>query len=243
MKPEQFVKQLQAALPAGLRSVVLFGSAAAGDHVAGKSDYNVLIVADRLGVPELTALAGAVGAWEAAGNRPPLCFTPAELAQSARAFPIEWLDLQQWHTVLLGEDPLAAVRVNRADLGLAIERELKGKLLHLRQRYLATRGAPKAVLRLLEASLSTFLVLGRAALRLYEPEVPAQKIEALKRLAAQVPFDPDVFLTVQALKEGRLKARAVSAPALFAAYLDRVERIVAAVDQRVTTPAKGEQPS
>ena len=106
-----------------------------------------------------------------------------------------------------------------------------------------TRGAPKAVLRLLEASLSTFLVLGRAALRLYEPEVPAQKIEALKRLAAQVPFDPDVFLTVQALKEGRLKARAVSAPALFAAYLDRVERIVAAVDQRVTTPAKGEQPS
>ena len=238
MKPEQFVKQLQAVMPVGLRSVVLYGSAAAGDHVSGKSDYNVLIVADRFGVPELMAMAKVAGKWASAGNRPPLCFTPEELARSADAFPIELLDMQQWHTVLLGEDPLAAVRVNREQLSLELERELKGKLLHLRERYLSIQGNSKAVVQLLEASLSTFLVLFRAALRLYEPDVPAQKIEALKRLAAHMQFDPQVFLTVQDVKAGRLKPRGVAAQDLFTAYLSRVEQIVEAVDRRLYKPAQ-----
>ena len=53
MKPEQLVEQLKRALPASLRSVVLYGSAAAGDHVAGKSDFNILVVAERY--PDLKA--------------------------------------------------------------------------------------------------------------------------------------------------------------------------------------------
>ena len=42
MKLEELVRQLQLAYGTGLQSVVLFGSAVAGEHNPKKSDYNVL---------------------------------------------------------------------------------------------------------------------------------------------------------------------------------------------------------
>ena len=56
---------------------MLYGSAVAGDFVAGTSNYNVLVVLDRLGLAELNALAKPVLRWAKAGHRPPLLFTPS----------------------------------------------------------------------------------------------------------------------------------------------------------------------
>jgi len=233
MTPEQLTERLKQAMPSGLRSVVLYGSAAAGDHLPGRSEYNVLVVADRLGVAELDALAGPARAWAKAGHRPPLLFTPAQLAASADAFPIEILDIQQSHRILFGEDPVAGIRVKPEHLRLELERELKGKLLALRESYLLACGKARRVLDLLTASLSAFLVLFRASLRLYQDDVPAHKLEALRALARHVGFDPKVFLTVQALKEGRLESKAVEADALFAQYLGTIEEVADAVDRRL----------
>jgi len=57
MKLDELVRQLQLAYGAGLRSVVLFGSAVAGEHKAGKSDYNVLVIVDSLPLDRLRAVA------------------------------------------------------------------------------------------------------------------------------------------------------------------------------------------
>ena len=233
MTPEQLTERLREVMPSGLRSVVLYGSAAAGDHVPGRSDYNVLVVADRLAAAELGALAAPARAWAKAGYRPPLLFTPAELAASADAFPIELLDIQESHKILFGEDPLAGVRVKPEHLRLELERELKAKLLALRESYLLACGKARRVLDLLTASLSAFLVLFRASLRLYQDDVPTHKLEALRALARHVGFDPKVFLTVQELKEGRLKPKAVAADALFEQYLRTIEEVADAVDHRL----------
>jgi len=233
MTPDQFAKRIEKAMPTGLRSVVLYGSAAAGDHVPGRSDYNVLLVADRLGPDEMKALSGPARAWARAGNRPPLLFTAEQLQTSADAFPIELLDIKQSRRVLWGEDLLAAIPVRPEHLRLQVERELKGKLLYLRERYVLAAGRPRAVFNLLTSSLSTFQVLFRGALRLWQQEVPARKHEAVEALAARVGFDPQPFAIVRALKERRLKARGLNAEALFADYLNGIEQVVRAVDRRV----------
>jgi len=233
MTPEQLTEQLKRALPDGLRAVVLYGSAAAGDHVAGRSDYNVLIVADRLGLAELDALAAPARAWAKAGHRPPLLFTPKQLAASADSFPIEILDIQQSHKLLFGEDPLAGVAVDPEHVRLELERELKAKLLHLRESYLLAAGRAGRVLGLLTVSLSTFLVLFRAALRLYQTDVPTQKLDAARALAAHISFDPQVFLTVQELKAGRLKPRDVAARELAEDYFRTIEQVIDTVDRRL----------
>jgi hypothetical protein len=237
MTPEELTQRLRQAMPSGLRAVVLYGSAAAGDHLPGKSDYNVLVVADRLGPAELAALAAPSRAWAKAGYRPPLLFTPAELAGSADSFPIELMDIKQSHRILFGEDPLAGMAVSLDCLRVALERELKAKLLSVREQFLLTGGKPRQVVDLMTASLSGLLVLFRAALRLYQDDVPVQKVEALHALAGRVGFDPQVFLTVQALKEGRTRPREVAADSLFATYLKTVEDIVTAVDRYLHRPS------
>jgi hypothetical protein len=233
MTPEQLTERLKQAMPSGLRAAVLYGSAAAGDHVPGRSDYNVLVVADRLGPAELAALSAPARDWAKAGYRPPLLFTPEELAGSADSFPIELMDIKQCHRMLFGDDPLASITVGHEPLRVAVERELKAKLLSLREGCLLTGAKPRRVLDLMTASLSGLLVLFRAALRLYQADVPVRKVEAMQALAGHVGFDGQVFLTVQAIKEGRTRPGDVAADDLFETYLRTVEEIVAAVDRHL----------
>jgi len=237
MTPEELVERLKHTLPSGLRSVVLYGSAAAGDHLARRSDYNVLVVAACLGLAELEALAQPVAAWTRAGNRPPILFTPTELAGSTDSFPIELWDMKQSRKILFGDDPLAELEVKTEHLRLQLERELKGKLLDLREAYLLTRGKPLRVRKLMIESLPSFLVLCRAALRLFQDDVPPRKLEALGALAQHCEFDARVFSTIQEMREKHAyvwwRVDAAATRALFESYLSTIGRVIEAVDCRI----------
>jgi hypothetical protein len=233
MTPEELVEQLQKAIPGRLCSAVLYGSAAAGDFVAGTSNYNVLLVVDRLGVAELDLLSKPALQWAKAGNRPPLLFTPGQLNASADVFPIELLDIRQSHRVLFGEDPLAEISIRPEHLRLQLERELKEKLLALREQYLLTGGKPRRVLELLTSSLAGFLVLFRAVLRLFQEDVPAHKVEALQLLAKHIAFDPRPLVEVDNLRHRRRKPRDVIPQVLFESFLTSIEQVVDAVDRHL----------
>lgn len=233
MTPEELVEQLGKALPGKLQSAVLYGSAAAGDFVRGASDYNVLVVTDRLGTAELTALSKPALQWAKAGHRPPLMFTPAELKASADTFPIELLDIRQSHRVLYGDDPLTDMTIRRDHLRLQLERELKTRLLALREQYLLTAGKPRRVAAVLTASLAGVLVLFRAALRLFREDAPASKLEALRALTGHIPFDPQPLVEVHELKHRRRKLREISPLALFESYLKAIEQVSEAVDRHL----------
>jgi len=59
MTLEELVSQLRAAYGTALRSIVLYGSAAAGEHIPKRSDYNVLVIVDSLDSGRLTAASAA----------------------------------------------------------------------------------------------------------------------------------------------------------------------------------------
>jgi len=233
MKPEQLLSQLQTALGGGMRSVILYGSAAAGDYVGKRSNYNVLVVAERLGVKEMTALSKPSLAWQKAGNPPPLFFTLERLRKSADVFPIELMDMRDSRKVLYGEDVIGEVEIHPENLRLVLERELKSHLIRLRDAFIRTEGKPKRVADLLVESLSTTLVLFRAALRLFEDPVPALKIAALERIAVHLRFDHEIFEKVEAIKEGRSREGDVDALLLFERYLATIEVVVDAVDEHI----------
>jgi predicted nucleotidyltransferase len=231
--PEQLVDKLKVFCPTGIRAIILYGSAVAGDHVGKRSDYNVLVVMDKLGVEELKRFVGPTEQWVKAGNHSPLLFTLDGLKESADVFPIEIADIKDSHRILYGEDVVSGIELSEQNLRHQIEHELKGKVIHLRERYLATGGKPKLIVDLMMSSLSSFLVLFRAALRLYQEEVPTTKLEAVKRLSAKLQFDPGVFETVEALKAGKKKAKEVDADELFDRYLATIENVVTAVDRHL----------
>ena len=48
MTLDELVSQLRAAYGTALRSIVLYGSAAAAEHIPKRYDYNVLVIVDSL---------------------------------------------------------------------------------------------------------------------------------------------------------------------------------------------------
>ncbi|MDF7798696.1 nucleotidyltransferase domain-containing protein [Pontiellaceae bacterium B1224] len=237
MTPEKLVEELKQACPTGLKSVVLYGSAAGGDYVGKRSDYNVLVVTEDLGIATLDAISKTASKWSQAGNPAPLLFTEDRLAQSTDVFPIELLDIRECHKILFGDDLVQGLEIDTKNLRLEIEHELRGKLIKLRQSYLLTGVKPKAVAELMVDSLSTFLVLFRASLRLFEDAVPQQKFQALELLSNHLKFDASVFRTVQQLKEGSKKPKDMDVGELFSMYLKTIERVIDAVDAYIN---KGE---
>lgn len=233
MKLEKLTQELKTACGDNLKSLILYGSAAAGDHAGKKSDYNVLVVVDDLGIGRLDAMSKTAAAWSKAGNPAPLLFTEERLAQATDVFPIELLDITECHKVLFGNDVVEGLEISTANLRLQIEHELRGALIRLRQSYLLTQGKKKAVANLMTQSLSTFLVLFRAALRLLEETVPQKKFQALEKLAEHLTFDAAVFQTVQAMKEGSQNVNDVDVGWLFNNYLKTIECVIDAVDAHI----------
>src|ERR1700675_1431455 len=91
----EFVGRLRAAAGTNLASVILYGSAAAGDYVPESSDTNLLCVLHDTSFAHLAKLAPALALWTAQKHRTPLMMGVEELRRSADVFSIELLDIQR----------------------------------------------------------------------------------------------------------------------------------------------------
>jgi hypothetical protein len=231
MTLEELVSQLRKAYGTELRTVVLFGSAAAGEMIPKRSDYNVLVIVDRLGVEQLRAAAAVTRAWDDAGNSPPLTLTTDEWRRSADVFPMEYADILERHRVLCGDPPFAGIEVSPADLRRELEEQAMGKLILLRRGVLDAGNDGRRERDLLEASLSTIMVLFRAVLRLHR-ESPSTDYQALSQAVAQkAGFEAEPFVRVVRHMRGEAKLEPRDAGAVLAGYLAGVERLVAHLDR------------
>jgi predicted nucleotidyltransferase len=230
MKLEELVRQLQLAYGNGLRSVVLFGSAVAGEHHK-KSDYNVLVVVDSLPLERLRAVSAVSKAWAEDGNPAPMTFTVNEWKSSADIFPMEYADILERHRILYGDAPFEGIKVAPSDLRLQVEQQTMGKLLQLRQATMGAGGDAKLQLEVLEKSLSTLMVIFRGIARLHG-EVPSQDYEALVRsLATRAGFSPDPFVRVVRHVRGVEKIARDDAAKILESYLASMERLVAYLNE------------
>ncbi|MFL5464156.1 MAG: hypothetical protein ACJ77T_10355 [Gemmatimonadaceae bacterium] len=231
MKLEELVRQLQLAYGDGLRSVVLFGSAVAGEHNPKKSDYNVLVIVDSLPLERLRAVAAVSKAWAEDGNPPPMTFTSREWKSSSDIFPMEYADILERHRVLFGEEPFNGIRVSPSDLRLQVEQQTMGKLLQLRQATMGAGGDSKLQLEVLEKSLSTLMVIFRGISRLFG-EVPSQDYEELTQaLARRAGFSADHFVRVIRHVRGTEKIPRENAAGILEGYLAAMERLVAYLNE------------
>jgi len=227
--PEILTEELKTVCGGNLVSVVLYGSAVAGDSVK-TSDYNVLVVLKSITTPDLLALTGFCARWSREGNPAPLLFAKENMLRSADVFPVEFSDIKQTHRMLYGEDHFEKMEIDPALLRLELEHELKSKVLLLQQNFLVTKGSGREVERLMAASISAFLTLFKAALRLYGEVPPTKKMDILPLLAKHIKFDEEIFRIVWELKEGG-KPSGLTPAQIFGRYLPAVQNVTEAVDQ------------
>ena len=236
MTLDDLVTQLRAAYGARLDSVVLYGSAAAGEHIPKRSDYNVLVIVDALEMTHMRASAAVARAWGEKGNPPPLTLTLAEWRSSADIFPMEYADILERHRVLYGTPPFDGIAVDREHLRLQLEHEAMGKLLKLRQGVLAAGGDEKQQVELLAASLSTIMVIFRAVERLHGATPPTDYDRLSRDVATRAGFNVEPFARVVRHVRGGEKLGSSEVAGVLAGYIAGVQRLVAYLDQYSRQP-------
>ena len=225
MTLDELVTQLRTAYGAQLDSVVLFGSAAAGEHIPKRSDYNVLLLLKAIDASALASASAVARAWSDAGNPPPMTMTVDEWRGSADVFPMEYADILDRHRVLYGTPPFDGVAVSMRDLRMQLEHQTMGKLLQLRQGALLAGTDCKKQSELIAASLSTMMVLFRAVLRLRGEKPDTDNAVSAQRVGALAGFDAAPFVRAVQHVRGERKLESGEAGPVLAGYIAGIERL------------------
>ena len=144
-KAAPFLEDLARVAGADLHSLHVVGSAVTPDWVEGRSDVNTLLVLREMDLAVLEAIGPLGKRHRRTGIAPPLVMDTAYIAGSLDVFPMEFLELRLIHETVAGEDLLAGLEIGRADLRHQCEREVRSRLVGLRQAYLRSLGEPKAL--------------------------------------------------------------------------------------------------
>ena len=237
---DEFVKRVREAAGPNLESVILFGSAVAGDFHPGLSNLNLFCVLRDSSFAALQALAPVAKWWDQQKQPPPLCMTRQELERSTDVFTIELLDMQQHHRVLFGEDVVQGLRISMHVHRVQVEYELREKLILLRQQLLlavgerfATVGPAVALCSLVRHAVSP--CADRAGGRL-PSRADARPCEALSK---RVGFDSSAMHQALDVREHKADRKKIDINDLVARYLAAIEKVTAAVDEALDSDASG----
>jgi predicted nucleotidyltransferase len=225
------ISDLRATHGDNLASVVVYGSAAAGDHNELRSDYNLLIALNRITPEDLRLAQAPMREWQRLGHPLPVYFTVEELTDAADVFPIEFHQMANARIVLYGRDPFEFVTLSDENLRHQTEYELRSKLIQLRRLYIPASISIEKLCDLMNDSLASFAALFRAVLLLHGQEAPVAKPECVRATARLLKLDPVPFERIFSFRTGEtLPASEKEANDIFAGYLQQIERVIEVVD-------------
>lgn len=225
------VDELRAAHGDNLASVVLYGSAAAGDHIEQRSDQNILIALNRITTEDLRLSQAPISAWQALGQPLPVYFSVEELNDAADVFPIEFLQMEKARKVLHGRDPFELIKISRANLRHQTEYELRTRLIQLRRMYIPASISIEKLSNLMSDSLASFAALFRAVLILHGQEPPITKADTVRASVRLLELDATPFERIFELRTSRLSLTETEANQVFAAYMAQIEHVIKVVDR------------
>ncbi|MFP6609967.1 MAG: hypothetical protein VCB80_07310 [Deltaproteobacteria bacterium] len=211
----------------GLHAVALYGTAVTPAYRPKRTRMDLAVVLDELTPSRLRLMRPRIRAWAWRHIDTPLVMDPLYIDSSLDVFPLEFLELADEHTLLHGDrDPFADPEIDREHLRIEIEEQVRGKMLHLWEAYLQSRGRSSTMRRLLVQTPAGFLPTLRAMLYFAQrprPASPAELVAETERsFACHLP-------TITALVAGSRIKRA-ELETTFDSYLGEVRSLVRIAD-------------
>jgi len=213
-----------------LISIILYGSATGKDFRPGKSDINFMIVLSEEGIEHLDRAFKTVNKWKKRRVAIPLFLTRVYVETSMDVFPIEYRNFQRNHVIVYGEDILKDLSFDSQLVRLQCEREIKGKLLLLRQAFLETAGKGAALKGVIGQSTQAVLAIFEALLFFKDQEIPEEKREIVKAASKVFDMDGDLFQRLLDIKEQKIKLGDAQIKDIFQEYLREVRKLSKIID-------------
>ncbi len=213
-----------------LLSIVLYGSATGPGYRPGKSDLNFMILLSEEGIEHLDRAFKAVSKWRKRNVAVPLFLTRSYVETSLDVFPIEYINLQHNHVLVYGEDILKDLTFQPGHVRLQCEREIKGKLLLLREAYLETEGKGRALKEVIGRSIQAFIAVFEALLLLKDMEIPPEPRSILGLGCRTLEIDSALFEKLLDIKEEKIRPDDRELNRLFGDYVREVRKLSKIVD-------------
>lgn len=211
-------------------SLVLYGGAAKGEYVPGRSDLNLMIVVRDASSSVLDLAAPVLRRGEALLGIEPFLLSEEDLRNSTDVFPGKFLDIQRHHRVLLGQDLLTGLVISREHLRLRCEQELRNLVLRLRQIYLRYSQRPEQLADVLVGSLTSLLVNVATLAELREGCISTTKSEAVEA-AGRLGIETAPLRRLMEMKQGGTGGTNEELKALYCGLLRAGDQAVRLIDE------------
>ena len=204
-----------------LHAVVAYGA-------PGTTPAPCLALVQSISAADLDECAARVASWHRAGCATPLLLTKDEFAGSLDAFPIEYGEILETHSVVFGVDPFTGLVIRTEDVRRECETLVKSHLVHLRENYVECRGRQSDVGELVAHAAPGFALILRRLARL--DGAPAATNAEVNAWAARRPgLDARTVGDVLAMSGNH--AAGVDAIRIYPAYLAAVEQLWVFIDR------------
>jgi hypothetical protein len=208
---------------ANIHSFHIVGSAVIPDYNEKLSDINSVLVLKTMDLRVLVFLAPLGKKYGKKRIAAPLVMTPEYIETSLDAFPVEFLDFKLIHKTVYGHDLLQDLRITMPNLRLQCEREIKIKLIGLRQGYVSSLGKKEEIAAVLVRSFTGSMALFRAIITLLGKEPPIPRTDVISMLGAATGINTDIFENLLMLKTKLIKPSEQELASFFERYYNTLE--------------------
>ncbi|MFZ5515101.1 MAG: hypothetical protein ACOY90_00585 [Candidatus Zhuqueibacterota bacterium] len=227
---QEFSNDVRDVFGGDVESIILYGSAARGEYVYRRSDINFLVVLTESGMTQLNKAHALVHRWAKRKVSTPLILTRRYIESALDSYPIELLTMKQYHRLVFGRDVLNEIEVAAEHLRLQCEREMRGKLLHMREQYLETNGKPVPIKNLIRITVPAFVSIFSALLFLKGQDNTGSKQQIFDKTAELFELDKNVFDNVLLVWGNSKKMKHDELNSLMQQYVEQIRKLTNIVD-------------
>lgn len=225
------VEEILTTYGSSIHSMHIVGSAVIPDYNEKVSDINSVVVLHDMDLKFVEFLAPLGKKYGKRRIAAPLIMTPEYIRRSLDAFPIEFHDFKLIHKTIHGPDILCDLQIDRMHLRLQCEREIKTKLIGLRQGYISSLGKREPLTSVLISSFTGCMALFRAIIVLLDREPPVPRTEAVSVFGDSTRVDTVPFVRMLQLKADRAALSKEELLPLFERYYMALEATGKIIDE------------
>ncbi len=198
---DPFMEDILSGFTENIHSIHVTGSALTDDFDHKRSDINSVLVMNKMDLSQIEKLAPLGKKYGKKSIASPLIMTPAHIQSSLDVFPVEFLTIRRLHLCVFGKDIFKDIEIRLSDLRSQCERELKVKLIGLRQAYISAAGDRKQIAEIFTRTFSAYIPLFAAIIMLLGHNPPVVKDEVLNELEKITGICMDMFRQVSRVKK------------------------------------------
>ncbi len=225
-----FFNDVQLGYPDAIHSLHLVGSAVTADFREKGSVIHSVIIVHKIDFGFIQFIASLGKKYRKKGIAAPLIMTPEYIRDSINVFPIEFHDFQLIHKTVSGEDIFKDIMIGKSFMKLQCEREVKVRLIGLRQSYLTSLGDKRSLAEILSHSVVGCMPLIRGVLFIFDKEPPVKRHDAVRAFQAVTSIDAGVFERLLHLRAGLIKPSKEELHQIFEHYHTVLEKVEAFID-------------